>query len=120
MSPTSFTSFCSNSVYAIFSPSPSMSIDERPAKLTLEQRAIYRLPDGWDVSMVNVTADGAYDTRKCHERIAARNAAAVIPQRKNAKPWKPTNPGAATRNEALRSSKYHPDGTQEKDARGRL
>jgi len=33
--------------------------------------------------------DGAYDTRKCHEAIAARDAHAVIPPRKNAKPWKP-------------------------------
>jgi hypothetical protein len=53
-----------------------------------------------------VTADGAYDTRKCHEAIAARGAAAVIPPRKNAKPWKPTSPGAVARNEALRASKY--------------
>lgn len=54
----------------------------------------------------SVTADGAYDTRKCHEAIAARDAAAVIPPRKNAKPWKPTSPGAVARNEALRTSKY--------------
>ena len=54
----------------------------------------------------SVTADGAYDTRKCHEAIAARCAAAIIPPRKNAKPWKPTSPGAIARNEALRASKY--------------
>ncbi len=35
------------------------------------------------------TADGAYDTRKCHDAIAARKAHAVIPPRKNAKLWKP-------------------------------
>lgn len=34
----------------------------------------------------SVTADGAYDTRKCHDAIAARNAYAVRPPRKNAKP----------------------------------
>lgn len=34
----------------------------------------------------SVTADGAYDTRKCQEAIAVRNAHAVIPPRKNAKP----------------------------------
>jgi Transposase DDE domain len=50
--------------------------------------------------------DGAYDTRKCHEAIAARGAAAVIPPRKNAKPWTQTSPGAVARNEALRASKY--------------
>lgn len=59
-----------------------------------------------DQGIASVTADGAYDTRKCHEAIAARNAAAVIPPRKNAKPWKPTSPGAVARNEALRASKY--------------
>ncbi|SDG18690.1 Transposase DDE domain-containing protein [Alloyangia pacifica] len=43
-----------------------------------------------DEEIGSVTADGAYDTRKCHEAIAARCAAAIIPPRKNAKPWKPT------------------------------
>lgn len=50
--------------------------------------------------------DGAYDTRKCHDAIAARNAHAFIPPRKNAKLWKPDTPGARARNEAVRSSKY--------------
>ncbi|UWR91074.1 IS5 family transposase [Phaeobacter inhibens] len=59
-----------------------------------------------DEQIGSVTADGAYDTRKCHEAIAARGAAAVIPPRKNAKPWNPTSPGAVARNKALRASKY--------------
>ena len=59
-----------------------------------------------DEEIGSVTADGAYDTRKCHEAIAARCAAAIIPPRKNAKPWKPTSLGAIARNEALRASKY--------------
>ena len=50
--------------------------------------------------------DGAYDTRKCHDAIAARGAHAVIPPRKNAKPWKPTTTGAIARNEAVRASRY--------------
>ena len=50
-------------------------------------------------------ADGAFDTRKCHEAIVARGAAAIIPPRKNAKPWKPDTAGAIARNEALRASK---------------
>ena len=37
----------------------------------------------------SVAADGAYDTLKCYEAIAARDANTVIPQRKNAKPWNP-------------------------------
>ena len=72
-----------------------------------------------DHDLGSVTADGAYDTRKCHDAIAARNAHAVIPPRKNAKMWKPPfhglranhcravdTPGARARNEAVRSSKY--------------
>ena len=54
----------------------------------------------------SVTADGAYDTRKCHEAIAARDAHAVIPPRKNAKPWKPTSAGAVARNEAVSAQRY--------------
>jgi hypothetical protein len=59
-----------------------------------------------DQELGSVTADGAYDTRKCHDAIAARNAHAVIPPRKNAKMWKPDTAGAKARNEAVRSSKY--------------
>ncbi len=59
-----------------------------------------------DQEIGSVTADGAYDTRKCHEAIAGRNAHAVIPPRKNAKLWKPDTPGARARNEAVQSSKY--------------
>jgi len=59
-----------------------------------------------DVEVGSVTADGAYDTRKCHDAVADRGAHAVIPPRKNAKPWKPSTAGAIARNEALRASKY--------------
>jgi hypothetical protein len=59
-----------------------------------------------DQTIGSVTADGAYDTRRCHEVIAARNAYAVIPPRKNAKPWKPTSAGAKARNEAVKASRY--------------
>lgn len=38
--------------------------------------------------IVSVIADGAYDTRKCHDAIAKRGTAAVIPPGKNATPWK--------------------------------
>ena len=59
-----------------------------------------------DEDLGSVTADGAFDTRKCHDAIAARNSHAVIPPRKNAKFWKADTPGAIARNEAVRSSKY--------------
>ena len=63
-----------------------------------------QIPGNQDIG--SVTADGAYDTRKCHDAVADRGAHAVIPPRKNAKPWKPGTAGAAARNEALRASKY--------------
>ena len=59
-----------------------------------------------DQVLGSITADGAYDTRKCHDAVAARNAHAVIPPRKNAKMWMPDKLGARARNEAVRSSKY--------------
>ena len=46
-----------------------------------------QIPPDQDIG--SVTGDGAYDTRKCHDAIAAWNAHAVIPPRKNAKLWKP-------------------------------
>ena len=59
-----------------------------------------------DVEPGTVTADGACDTRKRHDAIADRGAHAVMPSRKNARPWKPSTTGAIARNEALRASKY--------------
>ena len=59
-----------------------------------------------DEQIGSVTADGAYDTRRCHDAIADRGAHAVIPPRRNARPWKPDTAGAMARNEAVRASKY--------------
>lgn len=59
-----------------------------------------------DQATGSVTADGAYDTRKCHEAIAARDAHAVIPPRKNAKLWNPTSAGAMARNDAVNAQRY--------------
>jgi len=63
-----------------------------------------QIPPDQDIG--SVTADGAYDTRKCHEAIAARDAYAVIPPRKNAKLWKPTSAGAIARNDAVNVQRY--------------
>ena len=62
-----------------------------------------QIPIGEEIG--SVTADGAYDTRKCHDAIADRGAHAVIPPRKNAKPWQTVTDGAVARNEGLRASK---------------
>jgi len=56
--------------------------------------------------IATVTADGAYDTSACHDAIAARGAAAVIPPRRTARRWKPDTAGARARNESLRASKH--------------
>lgn len=56
-----------------------------------------------DQEIATVTADGAYDTRACHDAIADRGAAAIIPPRRNARPWKPDTAGARARNEILRT-----------------
>jgi Transposase DDE domain len=62
-----------------------------------------QIPANQDIA--SVTANAAYDTRKCHDAIAERGAAAVIPPRKNAKPWRADTAGAVARNEALRASR---------------
>jgi hypothetical protein len=61
---------------------------------------------GPDKQIATVTADGAYDTRACHDAIAARDAEAVIPPRRNARPWTPDTAGARARKEILRASKH--------------
>ena len=56
-----------------------------------------------DEPVASVGGDGAYDTKGCHAAIAQRGAQAVIPPRKNARPWRQTLEGAGGRNEALRA-----------------
>jgi hypothetical protein len=58
-----------------------------------------------DEILGTVTADGAYDTRTCHSAVAAREATAVIPTRRNGRPWKEITPGAQARNDILRASR---------------
>ena len=67
-------------------------------------KLLNQIPSDQDIG--SVTADGAYDTRKCHEAIAARDAHAVVPLRKNAKLWKPTSTGAIVRNDAVNAQRY--------------
>jgi hypothetical protein len=59
-----------------------------------------------DQAIGTVTADGAYDTRTCHSAIASRGGTAVIPIRKNGRPWKEDGPAAQARNENLRAAKH--------------
>ena len=56
-----------------------------------------------DEQIDSVYTDGAYDTKQCRQVIADRQAHAVIPPRKNAKPWKDTKSSSLDRNELLRT-----------------
>ena len=47
-----------------------------------------------DEPIGTVTADGAYDTRRCHAAIAGRGAVPIIPIRRNGRPWKEDGPAA--------------------------
>ena len=58
-----------------------------------------------DEQIRSVGGDGAYDTKKCHAAIAERDAEAIIPVRRNGRPWKEDGPGTAARNETLRAIK---------------
>lgn len=78
--------------------------DSRTGDAPMLPELLNQIPDDQEIG--SVTADGAYDTRKCHDAIADRGADAVIPPRRNARTWKPTTKGAGARNEALRTSKY--------------
>jgi len=54
-----------------------------------------------DEIVSSVSGDSAYDTKGCHKAIAQLGAHAIIPTRKNAKPWKDHCPGAIDRNAIL-------------------
>lgn len=45
------------------------------------------------IASVSGDGDGDYDTKGCHEAIAQRGVQAIIPTRKNARPWKDQRPG---------------------------
>lgn len=60
-----------------------------------------QIPQGEEIG--TVTADGAYDTRRCHTAILDRQATPIIPIRRNGRPWKANCPAAIARNETLRA-----------------
>jgi len=64
-----------------------------------------QIPDGEEIR--TVTADGAYDTRRCHTAIIDRQANAITPIRKNGRPWKEDCPAAIARNETLRATRHY-------------
>ncbi len=63
-----------------------------------------------DEQIGTVTADGAYDTRRCHKGITDRRAIPIIPIRKNGRLWKEDCPAARARNETLRATRHYGKG----------
>ncbi len=59
-----------------------------------------------DERIDSVYTDGAYDTKCCRKVISDRQAHAVIPPRKNAKPWKDSKISSIERNELLQTVKH--------------
>jgi hypothetical protein len=64
-----------------------------------------QIPQDEDIG--TVIADGACDTRRCHGAIIARGGTAIIPIRKNGRPWKEDCPAARLRNETLRATRHY-------------
>jgi hypothetical protein len=64
-----------------------------------------QIPEGEEIG--TGTADGAYDTRRCHTAIIARQATPIIPIRKNRRLWKEDCPAAMARNETLRATRQY-------------
>jgi len=60
-----------------------------------------------DEPIGTVTADGAYDTRRCHTAVLESDAVPIIPIRKNVRPWKDDGPAARVRNETLRATRHY-------------
>jgi hypothetical protein len=55
-----------------------------------------------DEQIGSVTADGAYDTRRCHTAILEHGAKEIVPIRKNGRLWRENCPAADARNAILR------------------
>jgi hypothetical protein len=62
-----------------------------------------QIPEGEKIG--SVTADGAYDTRRCHAAIVDQGAEARIPIRRNGRAWKEDCPAARVRNDILHETR---------------
>ena len=66
---------------------------------------LVQIPEGEEIG--TVTADGAYDKRRCHTAIIDQKATPIIPFRKNGRPWKEDCPTVIARNETLRANRHY-------------
>lgn len=60
-----------------------------------------------DEAIGTLTADGAYDSRRCHCAIITLSGTAIIPIRKNGRPWKEDCQAARARNETLCATRHY-------------
>ena len=58
-----------------------------------------------DEKIDSIHTDDVYDTKHCRQVILDRDAHAIIPPRKNAKPWKDQQARSIERNELLKTVK---------------
>ncbi len=63
-----------------------------------------RVSEGQPIA--GIGGDGAYDTRSAYEATSARNAALLVPPRRNGRSWKTRTAGAEERNETLRAVRH--------------
>jgi len=89
---------------------------ELTASFVTDDQVLEELLDQLDGDpLASVAADGAYDTRQCHQAIAERKATALIPPREDAVEWEPDHPRTAVvrairqqgRKEWKQASGYH-------------
>ena len=62
-----------------------------------------QIPTAEDIE--TVTADGAYDTRRCYEAILEHGAEPIIPIRRNGRAWNPDCLAAISRNDILKATR---------------
>ena len=75
--------------------------DHRHGEGALVPGLLEQLPPGEPIGVIS--GDGAYDTRGVYQASASRQAALVVPPRRNGKPWKEQTVAAEERNESLRA-----------------
>jgi hypothetical protein len=78
--------------------------DHRHGDAEILPDLLAQVPEAEEIA--SVTGDGAYDTRSAYEAAAARNAALLVPPRRNGKPWKTRTAGADERNETIRAVRH--------------
>jgi hypothetical protein len=93
-----------------------LAIDARSHEIRAVEMTDHRHGDGEilpdllaqvpEEGIASVIGDGAYDTRSAYAAAAARNAALLVPPRRNGKPWKTPTAGAEERNETLHAVRH--------------